>query len=162
MAMFIVLSNIALFILTAFYSEEKFIRNAAIAGASLSGLALGISFFSKKARENGRLRYLPLTAAVVTWAIIGNWWAVVLCASLTFLYAASQRQLQLGIDKEGIIYPSLPQRSIRWNELNNLVLKDGLLTIDFKNDKLLQTEIIESSARLNEQEFNDFCKAQLK
>ncbi len=163
MALFIVLLNIAVFILTVFYSADEFTRNSALTGAVLSLLTLGVGWWmAKKGNADGKLKYLPLMIITIVWAMIGNWWAVVLCAMLTFLFATSQRRLQLGVDKNEVSYPSFPQRSIRWDELNNIVLKDGLLTIDFKNDKILQSEIIESSAGLNEQEFNEFCREQLK
>jgi hypothetical protein len=34
--------------------------------------------------------------------------------------------------------------------------------MDFKNNKLLQQLIDENSISINEKEFNDFCKEQLK
>jgi hypothetical protein len=163
MALFIVLLNVAIFILTVFYSADQFIRSVAIAGAVLSGFSLAAGWWmAKKGKVSGSLKYLPLVIITIVWAMIGNWWAVVLCALLTFLFATSQRQLQLGVDKNEVSYPSFPQRTIRWSELNNIILKDGLLTIDFKNDKILQSEIIELSAGLNEKEFNEFCREQLK
>jgi hypothetical protein len=39
-----------------------------------------------------------------------------------------------------------------------VILKDGILTIDFRNDKLIQQEISES---INEPEFNEFCRDSL-
>ncbi len=52
-------------------------------------------------------------------------------------------------------------RPLLWNDLNNAILKDGILTIDFKNNKIIQQQIDELSASINEKEFNDFCKQQL-
>ena len=59
-----------------------------------------------------------------------------------------------------IIYPSFPKRIIHWKELSNVILKDGLLTIDFKNNKIIQQSIMYAD-RVNEKEFNEFCKKQL-
>ncbi|MET0462880.1 MAG: hypothetical protein ABW007_06990 [Chitinophagaceae bacterium] len=164
MALFIVMLNIGLFILTVFYTADQVVRNAALAGAVLSALSLTAGWWlTRKGKVvNAGLKYLPLIIITIVWAMIGNWWAVVLSAALTFLFATSQRQLQLGVDKAEVSYPSFPPRTISWNELNNIVLKDGLLTIDFKNNKILQSEIIDSPAGLNEQEFNEFCREQLK
>ena len=53
-------------------------------------------------------------------------------------------------------------QNIAWNLLNNVVLKDNVLTIDYKNNKLFQQEIDETISRVNEKEFNDFCKEQLR
>jgi hypothetical protein len=57
---------------------------------------------------------------------------------------------------------SFPKKTIKWFELNNVVLKDGLLTIDFKNDKIIQAEILpEESNVTSETDFNQFCSQQL-
>ncbi|MGC5098563.1 hypothetical protein ACPXA0_26545, partial [Escherichia coli] len=45
---------------------------------------------------------------------------------------------EIAFDKEEIVINSFPKKRYTWNELNNVVLKDGLLTIDFKNNKMLQ------------------------
>lgn len=42
-----------------------------------------------------------------------------------------------------------------WSEFNNIILKDSLLTLDFKNNKLLQLNIRENN--VDENCFNIFC-----
>lgn len=44
-----------------------------------------------------------------------------------------------------------------WSEFNNIILKDNLLTLDFKNNKLLQLNINESETTVDENSFNTFC-----
>lgn len=163
MALFIILLNIAIFILVFFYSTEKNIRFDTLSGAVLCLIALGIDYFLRSAKKNtGKpYRHLCFLLIPITWFAMGNWWAFGITLLLGTLFQISQRQLLVGIDKEAVLYPSFPKKTIRWNELNNLVLKDGLLTIDFKNNKILQSEIINSSVELNEKEFNDFCREQL-
>ena len=53
-----------------------------------------------------------------------------------------------------IIYP--------WGKLDNVILKDNLLTIDFKSNKLMQAEIAEESEQADEKIFNRYCAAQLQ
>lgn len=163
MALFIILLNIAIFVLIFFNSPEKNIRFQALSGAVLCVTALGIDYFLRSAKKNTGIPYRHLCFLIISIAWIGldYWWAAVLNIVLWSLFQISQRQLLVGVDKEIVLYPSFPQRKIHWNELNNLILKDGLLTIDFKNNKILQSEIIDSSANLNEKEFNDFCREQL-
>jgi len=52
-----------------------------------------------------------------------------------------------------------PFKKYQWNELSNVILKDNMLTIDFKNNKLLQAEI--ATNNFNEQAFNTFATEQL-
>ena len=48
-----------------------------------------------------------------------------------------------------------------WTEMDNVILKDNLLTIDFKTNKIIQVEILENSRMVDETEFNIFCKENL-
>ncbi len=77
------------------------------------------------------------------------------------LHELSLRKKQVIVSEEMIIYPSFPLKKINWKDLNNSLLKDGLLTIDFKNDKVIQQRIDDSKTSVNEKEFNEFCRQQL-
>ncbi|HEX2683520.1 MAG TPA: hypothetical protein VHL77_06290 [Ferruginibacter sp.] len=48
-----------------------------------------------------------------------------------------------------------------WSGMSNVVLKDNLLTLDFKTNKIIQVEIMESARAVDETEFNRFCNEQL-
>ncbi|HQW84577.1 MAG TPA: hypothetical protein PK987_08960 [Ferruginibacter sp.] len=48
-----------------------------------------------------------------------------------------------------------------WADIDNLVLKDGLLTIDLKSNKLVQTEVTKETKQVDETAFNKFCSMQL-
>lgn len=89
---------------------------------------------------------------------LGLNWLAILLFLLAMLYLMSNKKLRIRISKENISYPGFLQRTIEWKELNNVILKDGLLTIDLHSDHILQVEIKES---VNEKEFNDFCREQL-
>lgn len=95
------------------------------------------------------------------WALIGYWWIGILTYALIILYTLSKRVLKVEVDKEKIRYPSFPAKTIKWNDLNNIILKDGLLTIDFKNNKIIQ-QLIHAIQMIDEKEFNEFCKQQLQ
>ena len=45
--------------------------------------------------------------------------------------------------------------------MNNVVLKSGMLTLDFKNNKLIQKEVNDAVPDTVEKEFNAYCKIQL-
>jgi hypothetical protein len=45
----------------------------------------------------------------------------------------------------------------QWDEFTNIILKDNLLTLDFKSNKLLQLTISESDNKVDEYSFNNFC-----
>ena len=53
----------------------------------------------------------------------------------------------------------LSNKGYSWQEFSNIVLKDNLLTIDFKNNTIFQVEIDSSAAGINEDALNSFCNA---
>lgn len=107
---------------------------------------------------------LALLLAAVGWFMQGGYG---LWIALVYLVAAVLERLvkfpeEIAFDETEIVINSLPKKRVLWNELNNVVLKDGLLTIDFKNNKLFQREVNDEVASQTETEFNSFCVARLK
>lgn len=49
-----------------------------------------------------------------------------------------------------------------WHEMDNVILKDNLLTIDFKSNRIIQAEIVEGNEPVDEKNFNGFCTEQLQ
>ena len=68
---------------------------------------------------------------------------------------------EIGLDNDGLTFNSLPKKFVQWSAVSNAVLKDGLITIDYKNNKLFQKEIQEQVSAETEKEFNEFCKSNL-
>lgn len=54
---------------------------------------------------------------------------------------------------------NLPKKKYSWDQLSNVVLKDNLLTLDFRNNILIQGEV--EPHPFNEYAFNTFAKEQI-
>jgi hypothetical protein len=65
---------------------------------------------------------------------------------------------EVAFDDEEIVMNSFPKQRFQWDAVNNVVLKDGLLTIDLKNNKVIQKEVDAVVSPEVEAEFNSFCK----
>ena len=60
-----------------------------------------------------------------------------------------------------VILPGLTgHRIIEWSQLTNVIKRYDLLTLDFKNNRLMQVQIINADD-VPENEFNQFCRQQL-
>ena len=162
-ALFIIIINLALFIYLAFSVEIKSIRITAIIGLILIIIALSIDYFltSIKNNESSHYKLAAEYAISFAWLQTGYWWIAIITFLLGTLYLIAKRPLLVSIIKENISYPSFPKKKLRWSELNNIILKDGLLTIDLKNNSFIQQSVDENKTSVNEQEFNDFCREQL-
>ena len=75
------------------------------------------------------------------------------------LYKVSLQEIKFVFGHENIIKMNFPQKKLDWNLLNNVILKDNILTLDFKNNKLLQAEIEKND--INEIDFNSFAKTRM-
>jgi hypothetical protein len=127
----------------------------------LTLLLLILQIFSNTARKKEYVFYFASGSIVLYWTFIRYWWVGLIMLCLFLLYLISKRKLVISVQTGNIIYPSFPKKIIGWSDLNNLILKDQLLTIDFKNNKIIQQLIDENKTRINEKEFNDFCIQQL-
>ena len=97
--------------------------------------------------------------SAVGWSRSPYWWFSLILIAFLFLDILAHRKLILTVTKEIINYPSFPVKQIEWASLSNLILKDGLVTIDFKNNKIIQQPILNSD--IDEKEFNDYCKLKI-
>jgi hypothetical protein len=98
---------------------------------------------------------------MITWISNSFWWVAGINLIFEIFQIAALRKLIVNINSQKIVYPSFPQKNIDWKRLNNLILKDGLLTIEFKNNRIIQQLIDEKQTSIDEKEFNEFCKQQL-
>jgi uncharacterized YccA/Bax inhibitor family protein len=49
-----------------------------------------------------------------------------------------------------------------WSAMDNVILKDNILTIDFKTNKLIQVEVANQGTVIDETAFNRFCHEQMQ
>ncbi len=75
------------------------------------------------------------------------------------LYTVSIQKIIYSFSNENIKLNKLPFTTYEWHALENIVLKDGILTLDFKNNKLAQLNVFKTD--INEIEFNRFAQQQL-
>lgn len=114
-------------------------------------------------------RYLSRYKLEISFIILGILWLVMgmfLIAGILIISAIMglyvSRIPTIIITKDKITYPSFPPQHILWNEISNIILKDDILTIDLKNNKLLQHTLLPGSeTAINEKEFNHFCMSRL-
>jgi len=162
-ALFIILINLVIFIYLAISTGGSQIRITSVIGIVLIIAALSIDYYLNPIKNNEGTSYYKFVAEFIvsmTWLQL-NLWIAGLCFLLGTLYLISKRPMLVSVLKDKIIYPSFPKKTIAWSELNGVIIKDGLLTMDLKSNKLIQQVVDENKTKLDEKEFNDFCKQQL-
>src|SRR5688572_16719281 len=97
----------------------------------------------------------------LVWMKEGFWWLSMMLLFFILLDVIAHKKLVVHVTDKTIVVPYILQKEVTWNEVNNVILKDALLTIDFKTNKLFQHIILNSDDDINEKEFNEFCRQQL-
>ncbi len=122
-----------------------------------------IQHFAKKRGKEFSAKAGATLIIIAAYLSLKFWWPAAIISILAILYVISIRRFIVSVDASQIIYPSYPKRTIQWDELNNIIMKDGLLTLDFKNNKLIQVLVgkDKNNKEIDEGDFNDFCRRHL-
>ncbi|NNV55116.1 hypothetical protein [Limnovirga soli] len=98
--------------------------------------------------------------AIFGWLFLLEFWVALAVTVVGLLQGLVKKQFEFVFRDKEIHLRIFPQRRIRWQDLNNVVLKDGLLTVDFLSNKIIQGEVIPGeSDYTSEEEFNQFCQS---
>lgn len=66
------------------------------------------------------------------------------------------------LDNTGITLPTIfAKKRYTWNELNNVILRNDLFTLDFKTNKIMQLEVLDEIGPVETADINDFCQHRL-
>jgi hypothetical protein len=120
---------------------------------------------------NGRLYRKRKEMQFRNWLFVGGicWigmpylqWLALLFFIFALLEAQAKYPLEIGFYSEGVVFNSLFKKKFSWDLFVSVILKDGLLTLDFKNNKLIQKEVMDDDEPdAPEDEFNDYCRRKL-
>ena len=101
---------------------------------------------------------VAIALSSIAWLIVGDYVLMTLMALVVIVsYFALQKPVVLFMD-EGITYPSFPKKNYPWSAVNQVILKSNILTIDLKNNQLMQFTLPdENLVEIEEGAFNEFC-----
>jgi len=157
-AQIILLLNLVVFIFMLFYDEYRYEAASAIL---LIGIYIFMRlYFIKKYNQGNYLDQVLLFVLAGCWLGLQNYVMVAAMVILGIFYHLALQKLQFVFTPEKVFKLNFPGKEFEWNVFNNVILKDNILTLDFKNNKLIQAEI-EKSQNINEQQFNSFAKSKL-
>ena len=169
-------------------SEKKTIQGM---GLLLGGLAIGLSAYRSLQETGAGMSLLFLVAVVILYGwniaqlrknravryrllfglsgagmilVAPFSWLGVLYLLLAALEPFAARQQEIGFHDDHIRFSDGFQKTYAWQELRNVILKDGILTIDFRNNRLFQKETDdadEDDYDGDEEAFNRYCRERL-
>ncbi len=136
---------------------------ASVFPVTVAALIIGWVAFTFVKKRNGKTAYFRIAMLFAAWGLIMTLPMPYTWIAAAYVIAAViEKQVkfprEVAFDEEEVVFNTFPRSHYHWSEFSNIVLKDGLLTIDFKNNKLLQKEIDSQVAPQLEKDFNEFCK----
>jgi hypothetical protein len=106
---------------------------------------------------------LALFIAAIGWFAtpLHNIWLSLLYLIAGLIEQQIKFPAEVGVNEQGITLNTFPKKKYEWKEINNMIIKDDLLTIDFKNNKIFQKELEENTDNSLIEELNNYCAAHL-
>lgn len=158
----LILSIFSVACFTLELSASKSVSVAYLIGAVV---VLGIVIYNQVQIAKKRKVYYSralLIAALVWMKMPYFQWLVFLFIILALLEYQAKYSIEIGFSDNEIVINSLFKKRYAWTAFSNIVLRDGLLTLDFTNNRILQREVEDDEDDdADEDEFNDYCKRQL-
>jgi hypothetical protein len=161
-AIFFALNIFSLFFF-AFITANELQRTYALVGGGIISLWL-VFVLVRKDTQNNRMRFTPgyVFLLFLWFQMLHLYWAAAIVLLLGALDYIARRPLLVRFTSSHVHYPSFPARTIPWDAVQHVVLKDGLLTIDFANNKLLQAEVEDDLLTGEEALFNAFAAKRME
>lgn len=136
------------------YGDNKFYFISIAAAVILIIAAVFIQGLLKKLKFNTSL--LLSIAAVILFVATRSFPFAAILMIYGLLVKKIYKNPLVTVNTKGISITKMLGNPVHeWSEFNNIILKDSLLTLDFKNNKLLQLSITENN--VDETSFNTFC-----
>ena len=176
-SLLLIILSAAVFLMLQIKAGSSFI----LFGVSFALILLGLCWVYFQHRN--RRTYIPysriLLVVSVTWlasagrillgphttllTIPAEVWIGIAVLLLALLERPAKLPLEIGFSDDRIVINTLLKKRYDWQDFNNIILKDGLLTLDFKNNKLLQKQTLDDDEDdADEDEFNAYCQLRLK
>jgi hypothetical protein len=149
-----------------FLREQYFSDNIKIAylfGGMTIAVITGWNLYRQK--KHGKTVYYSsaLFIAAIAWVTMPYLsWLFLPFALMGLFERQAKLPLEVGFTDNEIAINTLIRRKYKWADFNNIILKDDLLTLDFKTNRLLQRETVDEEGDAEEDEFNVYCREQLR
>lgn len=141
-----------------YFLFDDALRKTAIISEGVIILFTVFSFYkTKKAKQSFFLSEWVFFLLMLLWIQFDNYWIATVSMILFLLCTAATDKLTYDFNFVLIKQKNFPWNKYSWDQMTNVILKDTVLTMDFKNNRIIQAEI--ENEDINERDFNGFVKS---
>ena len=143
--------------------SNSYQKNTAVLSIAVFLVVTAVFYLLKNKFKQKNYQLVLFVAMGLFWLALAAWLpAVIVTIAIIFAFFILQKRSRAIFSTENIIITrSLFKKTYSWAAVQNAVLKDNLLSVDFKNNHLLQVELAADNIPIDENSFNQFCKLQL-
>lgn len=140
MSFFILLMHALLF--GYFFLEPTGFKWILLAACIINVFSLSLFFFPHAIKDKTKYALsIALVINAIVWFVLGNILMGLLIIILIIMnYYSSKKPVVIFFD-DYILYPSFPARKLYWKDVQDVIIKDDILTIDLKSNALIQQKI---------------------
>ena len=150
--------NFILFSFLLFYDEYQLIGLSSILAF---GLYLLLRWYVvKKQQATNFFDEFVFFIPAMCWFGFRSYALMIILIIMGFLFKFSMQKIRFVFSRQSVMKTNFPKKEYDWNLFSNVMLRDNILTLDFKNNKLIQVEI-EDPEKINSIEFNEFTKSKI-
>ena len=153
----IVILNSLLF--TALLFDPGTRQNGFIAIVFIGAYTIFRYYKSKRSKLSFFFDEWILFLVMMLWVVENNYLFAVSNMILFLLFSAAIDKTVFAFDHVRIKQKNFPWKKYSWDQLSNVILKDNMLTMDFKNNRLLQ---VRTDSEINESDFNEYAMEQIR
>jgi hypothetical protein len=146
-----------------FYLQSPGNKWPLLLGCIVNFLSLALFFLPPSIKQRTkRIFSIALIINASIWFGLGNILMGLLLIVLVVMNYYTEKKPVVIFSDDYILYPSFPSRKIYWKDVQGVIIKDDILTIDLKNNALIQQKIESHQATsLNLMAFNAFIETKL-
>ena len=122
------------------------------------------NYIDKQKKKDVRFRAPLVTAGIGLVMLTDSGFSNILFLVIGLIEKFFLHKTEIGFTVHEVVIAKLWKEKVSWNELNNVVIKDGILTVDFKNNRLIQLltdDDEDDDYDVDDDEFNAYCLQQL-
>lgn len=159
----IVLFNLVIFTIAISNTNGRSLPYYAALISCLSLAAPLLQYFIFGNKEAGLKNMLVgIFIAGIGWLFMDIIWNGLAMMLIAVFGLISIKPLRFIFDANGITMPGFPRKNVLWSGMENVIIRDDMLTLDFKNNKLIQFSIKDAdNQNLDAAAFNQFVQQQM-
>ncbi len=92
----------------------------------------------------------------INWLANFYWLPGIGMAFITYLFVQALRPITIIFFSDNVKFNTFPARSYSWNQIDQVILRDQILTLNFCNNRFIQHSVLTDS-NFNVNQFNQFC-----